>query len=796
MQKKYTRLPYIICYLTAFVLGMKQLREPDVWWQLLSGEWMLDNMAVTKTDEFSYTMEGARWINVKWLYEVVIAFLEKGLGPHGVLLLQALVNVAIVYLLLRLLTYFTKHLGEQVSTLFSTIAVLLLLALSEFRMAGRPEMVSHLLTVVYLFVLWRPNAFEWKRIAWLIPLQLLWANMHEGYPVGMVLIGAYIAGGLISYVVSKNKEYLQNVRKLTIVWGGMAVAILVNPNGIQLWKQPFEIYRQLGANKYTTELLSWTDPMYWTVQAKVHVAMIVAVMVFWVMKLVAARKQKETYTSHPLLIGYLLTIPLFGYLSLSANRNIPFAQIMLFPTVPVMLLEVVRRLKLLDKPFYMAAAKRTMIVSAAIGGLFYISVVSNKYYEFTKSPNKYGMHISMLHNPTGAAEFIKRHNLKGPAFSDYFVSSYLLWDLYPDFKSFIDLRDLDVFSADFFNEYIEVYNRPKKFYDFDSTYKFNYIVFSTSQLQPLQQLLYWKEGFNLVYIDPVSTIMLREGELNNALNHDRDVIKLFTWPQQPIDPGWAEAITKLLNPAVSYEEEEQKYAPMYAGRYYNMVKNYNISIKQLLPAVQMDLADNSEALSTLAFAYLEFSNYVQDVATRDRKLDSASIMFEKSVELDPENKSTHLGLATLDVMRTNFSGAKKHLEKYIEQDNTNDFVYYLYGLCLRYEWKLSQNGVTVEDVIDAFKRSVDLNESNGKAHMYLADAYWEHGDKDLASKHIRPALEPDIPWSTDESEMLERLKKLTGVKSYSSSKELIAPTEEQDSTTQEQDEHGHEGHNH
>ena len=66
MQKKYFTLPYIICYLCALALAMKQLREPDMWWQLLSGKWMLENGAITRTDVFSYTMAGQKWINVKW----------------------------------------------------------------------------------------------------------------------------------------------------------------------------------------------------------------------------------------------------------------------------------------------------------------------------------------------------------------------------------------------------------------------------------------------------------------------------------------------------------------------------------------------------------------------------------------------------------------------------------------------------------------------------------------------------------------------------------------------------------
>src|SRR5580698_6585703 len=108
------KIPYFLCYVAAFAAGIKQLREPDIWWQLLSGRWMLEHRQVTHTDVFSYTMAGKPWINVKWLYEIFIALLEKATGPMGVVLLQGIVNVVIVYLLFRCIEMLGKHLGQAI----------------------------------------------------------------------------------------------------------------------------------------------------------------------------------------------------------------------------------------------------------------------------------------------------------------------------------------------------------------------------------------------------------------------------------------------------------------------------------------------------------------------------------------------------------------------------------------------------------------------------------------------------------------------------------------------------------
>ena len=125
--------------------------------------------------------------------------------------------------------------------------------------------------------------------------------------------------------------------RMGAIFAGSAIAILFNPNTIQLWKQPFEIYRQVWANKYTTELLSVSDNAYWTIQAKIFIPLLLLAAVYWFVRILKERKIKDTILFESFLLAYLLLIPLFGYLALTANRNIPFAQIVLFPSVALML---------------------------------------------------------------------------------------------------------------------------------------------------------------------------------------------------------------------------------------------------------------------------------------------------------------------------------------------------------------------------------------------------------------------------------------------------------------------------
>ncbi|HYD22717.1 MAG TPA: hypothetical protein VEB40_14645, partial [Flavipsychrobacter sp.] len=413
--------------------------------------------------------------------------------------------------------------------------------------------------------------------------------------------------------------------------------------------------------------------------------------------------------------------------------------------------------------------------------VFYVLVVSNRYYEVTRSTNKYGLHLSPLDNPTTAADFIRTWDIKGPAFSDYFVSSYLLYDLYPDFKSYIDLRDLDIFPSKFFNSYFDLYNKPEKFYQLDSVYKFNYVVLATSQLTSLQQLLYWGEGFNVVHIDPVAVIMLRVGPQNEHLNRGPAAQKLFTWPEETTDPGWADALTKMLNPTVSYEKEDERYTPLQAAKYYNMVHNSSVALRFMRPAVQTDFADDPDALATIGLVYKDYADMVEPDEQKRKMLDSAHMYLHKSLDLSDKVPNAHLGLAILAVNQGDFPTAEKHLKKYIDLERNNDYVYYLAGICARNLWQ-SGAGDKPEDVIGYMKKSVRLNERNDKAYLYMAEAYWAMDDRDKARECMRKTLKLGIPWAAYEKDLHEKMKNLTGIRQAPVPAEMI--------------EHSHDGHNH
>jgi len=66
------------------------LLDPDTYWHIATGEWVLRHAAVPQRDPFSFTMAGAPWIDLEWLSEVLMALAYGAGGWNGIVLLTGL----------------------------------------------------------------------------------------------------------------------------------------------------------------------------------------------------------------------------------------------------------------------------------------------------------------------------------------------------------------------------------------------------------------------------------------------------------------------------------------------------------------------------------------------------------------------------------------------------------------------------------------------------------------------------------------------------------------------------------
>ncbi len=80
--------------------------DPDLWWHLRTGQWIVETGHVPHSDPFSFTRAGHAWVSHEWLSEVVFYELWKHGGAAALIVFSAIITTAgFLLLYLRCLLY-------------------------------------------------------------------------------------------------------------------------------------------------------------------------------------------------------------------------------------------------------------------------------------------------------------------------------------------------------------------------------------------------------------------------------------------------------------------------------------------------------------------------------------------------------------------------------------------------------------------------------------------------------------------------------------------------------------------
>jgi hypothetical protein len=165
---------------------LKGVRDPDLFWHLTTGQLIATTGHVPSTDPFSFTWLGKPWTPHEWLSELLIYWLVTGLGRVGALIVFGLFPGAIFAVLAAALR---RASGARV------LALALPFAVGAYVMIGfvtvRPQAISWLLLAGLIWFLLEARPDRPRRFLLLLPLFVLWANLHGLYVVGLGVVGLY-----------------------------------------------------------------------------------------------------------------------------------------------------------------------------------------------------------------------------------------------------------------------------------------------------------------------------------------------------------------------------------------------------------------------------------------------------------------------------------------------------------------------------------------------------------------------------------------------------------------------------
>ncbi len=208
--------------------GNRLLLDPDTYWQIAIGQWMVDHRAVPWTDTYSFTMQGQPWMSTQWLAQVMYSQVYAWFGWAGPVALAALA-IALTYVLLT--RYLVRYLGD--------VPVMILLPVS-FLMAlphlyARPHVLA--LPVMVAWVAALLSAAERRETPpfVLAALMTLWANLHGGFVLGLMLIGPIALDAVLNAEASARWRLL--LRWFVFGLVALAASCLTPLAGIRCWRR-------------------------------------------------------------------------------------------------------------------------------------------------------------------------------------------------------------------------------------------------------------------------------------------------------------------------------------------------------------------------------------------------------------------------------------------------------------------------------------------------------------------------------------------------------------------------------
>jgi hypothetical protein len=164
----------------------KGVQDPDFFWHMAAGKLIAQTGHVPSTDPFSFTWFGKPWTPHEWLSELLIYWLVTGVGRIGGLVVFGLFPAAVFAVLSAALRCVS---GARV------LALAIPFAVGAFVMIGfvtlRPQAISWLLLAGLIWFLLEARPDRPRRFLLLIPLFVLWANLHGLYVVGLGVVSFY-----------------------------------------------------------------------------------------------------------------------------------------------------------------------------------------------------------------------------------------------------------------------------------------------------------------------------------------------------------------------------------------------------------------------------------------------------------------------------------------------------------------------------------------------------------------------------------------------------------------------------
>jgi hypothetical protein len=469
--------------LATLMLFTAGIQDPDFWWHLRVGRWMVENGRLPSHDLFTYTVPDHVWTDHEYLTEVLMWLLFSATGAVGVAIAFGLITWAgfwLIYRQVRRQPFVIVGVGLAIG------------ALAGWPIWGpRAQMITFALSCLELYWLHGYLSGRSRSLNFFPLVMAVWANLHGGWVIGFAWLGVALVAELAGWVWdSSNPAHKAHVRFLAIVTAASLVAVLATPHGFSLYLYPFQTQGSVAQQKLIVE---WFSPDFHQVYLRPFEAMIFIVIAGFALR-------------RPRLYEFLLTLTALG-LALQSVRHVA---LFVAAATPVMIgtysdywRELASRrgwkLTLQGRPLFAAT---TAVVLVLIFGVALVKIDSDI------SPTVQ-QKLDASSYPIGAADWLAAHPEVGTRmYNQYGWGGYLAYRFYPDpnRKVFI-FGEAELMGDPLLNQYNDVQNLRPDWKAILDQYHVDYVIFNKGEA--LSNVLATQPEWTLAYQDSVAVIFVR-----------------------------------------------------------------------------------------------------------------------------------------------------------------------------------------------------------------------------------------------------------------------------------------------
>jgi tetratricopeptide (TPR) repeat protein len=513
-------------FLPILALCTTRATDTDLYWHLASGDLIRRTGEIPRSEPFSFTVIGHRWIDIHWLFQVVLSLAYEIGGVHALDVLRAVVILGVFAFLVRRCR---RAAGPS-----TVVAVLLLVTMAcQERFLMRPEIVSWAFMLAVLAALERALDADSRParlrilLLFLPLLQIVWVNVQGLFILGPAFIALALAAALVEFARARNAAR-RGASGLPVAWSDpdrivdlllalaiSAVACLVNPYGAAALRVPFaQFFNHLGGQSLLSRTIAEFQPPLSGYMVTPAIVAFVALACLILLALLADFGRARAFE---LLVTVATLV-----LALRARRNIPIFALAAAPVLA-------RHGKALLNPIadWMArAAARAGIAinrargAAAIAGPALLAAVAlwttfdvatNRFFLRRPTERWFGSGEIPDYFPEESARFVAAGGIPGNVFHSLWAGGYLIHAWRGERGVFIDGRN-DPYLDDVLPAYLKAIADPSAFEEAVRRYQITTVVWPHHRAIEGRRLLSYLargRGWVLVHLDPAAAVYMR-----------------------------------------------------------------------------------------------------------------------------------------------------------------------------------------------------------------------------------------------------------------------------------------------